>query len=367
MKTGDTVRFLNQTGGGTVVRIDGNLAYVEDSDGFEIPMPVKECVVITNSATSASKPEKTASPKTAGKTEAQAAPVPREEPEEEELPIEQTPFGDSMNVLLGFEPQDIRRLSETKIDAYLVNDSNYHLAVTFATRSDDSDKWELRFSGVVCPNIQQLLCELDRSQLNSLENISVQYIAFKETMPYQLKQPCSHTCKFDNLKFFKLHSFKPNNYFENNVIAIPITVDDKPASDNKPDNGIERLKTAYSTPVKADTKPTHPQRPKPAAKPQVKKARGKEILEVDLHIDELVDTTAGLSPADILNLQIDTFRSVMDSNLKHKGQRIVFIHGKGEGVLKNALLKELRHRYKGHDVQDASFQEYGFGATQVTI
>ncbi len=30
-------------------------------------------------------------------------------------------------------------------------------------------------------------------------------------------------------------------------------------------------------------------------------------------------------------------------------------------------MKELNHRFKGHDVQDASFQEYGYGATQVTI
>ena len=57
----------------------------------------------------------------------------------------------------------------------------------------------------------------------------------------------------------------------------------------------------------------------------------------------------------------------MDANLRRPGQRIVFIHGKGEGVLRQAIMKELTHRYKGHDVQDASFREYGFGATQVTI
>ena len=49
------------------------------------------------------------------------------------------------------------------------------------------------------------------------------------------------------------------------------------------------------------------------------------------------------------------------------GQKFVFIHGKGEGVLRRALLDELRRKWPGCDVQDASFQEYGFGATQVTI
>ena len=98
-----------------------------------------------------------------------------------------------------------------------------------------------------------------------------------------------------------------------------------------------------------------------------KKQQNPDIIEVDLHINELIDSTAGLSPADILNLQIDEFRKVMDANLKKKGQKIVFIHGKGEGVLRSAIMKELNHRYKGHTVQDASFREYGFGATQVTI
>ena len=50
-----------------------------------------------------------------------------------------------------------------------------------------------------------------------------------------------------------------------------------------------------------------------------------------------------------------------------KGKRIVFIHGKGEGVLRSAIVKELRYKYKNYPFQDASFREYGYGATQVTI
>lgn len=90
-------------------------------------------------------------------------------------------------------------------------------------------------------------------------------------------------------------------------------------------------------------------------------------LVVDLHINELVDSTRGLSSADMLNLQVDKFYKVMDENLRNHGRKIVFIHGKGDGVLRAAILKELNYRYKGHDVQDASFQEYGYGATQVKI
>ena len=49
------------------------------------------------------------------------------------------------------------------------------------------------------------------------------------------------------------------------------------------------------------------------------------------------------------------------------GQKLIFIHGKGEGVLRRALINALTYKYKGYTYQDASFQEYGYGATQVTI
>ena len=69
----------------------------------------------------------------------------------------------------------------------------------------------------------------------------------------------------------------------------------------------------------------------------------------------------------MLRYQVDRFHAVMEEFAGHKGQRIVFIHGKGEGVLRNAIVNELRYKYKKYTYQDASFQEYGYGATQVTI
>ena len=100
-----------------------------------------------------------------------------------------------------------------------------------------------------------------------------------------------------------------------------------------------------------------------------KKKRQKDdgTLVIDLHADELFETTAGMNAADILHYQLDVFKKTMDENKKKKGQKIVFIHGKGEGVLRHALVHELNYRYKSCTYQDASFQEYGYGATQVTI
>ena len=47
MKIGDKVRFLSEVGGGIVTGFQGkDFVLVEDADGFDIPMPIRECVVI---------------------------------------------------------------------------------------------------------------------------------------------------------------------------------------------------------------------------------------------------------------------------------------------------------------------------------
>ena len=46
IKVGDTIRYLNASGGGVVKRIERGVAWVEGSDGFELPTPIHECVVV---------------------------------------------------------------------------------------------------------------------------------------------------------------------------------------------------------------------------------------------------------------------------------------------------------------------------------
>ncbi len=91
------------------------------------------------------------------------------------------------------------------------------------------------------------------------------------------------------------------------------------------------------------------------------------VIEVDLHIERLMDSTAGMDNAAMLQFQLRVYRETMQAYRGAKGQRIVFIHGKGEGVLRKAIIDDLKLHYPKCDAQDASFQQYGFGATMVTI
>ncbi len=91
------------------------------------------------------------------------------------------------------------------------------------------------------------------------------------------------------------------------------------------------------------------------------------LIEIDLHIHELVDSTVGMDNYTMLQFQLDTVRKAMKAHRRRIGQKIVFIHGKGDGVLRKEVRTLLAKEYASCDVQDASFLKYGYGATQVTI
>ena len=57
----------------------------------------------------------------------------------------------------------------------------------------------------------------------------------------------------------------------------------------------------------------------------------------------------------------------METAIKNNAQKIVFIHGVGQGVLKLEISKELKSKYKKYRYQDASFREYGYGATMIYL
>ena len=62
--------------------------------------------------------------------------------------------------------------------------------------------------------------------------------------------------------------------------------------------------------------------------------RNTEEVVIDLHITELLDEPEGLSNREMLDLQMETVESEMNLAIKNHAKRIVFIHGVGQGVLK---------------------------------
>lgn len=95
------------------------------------------------------------------------------------------------------------------------------------------------------------------------------------------------------------------------------------------------------------------------------KEQSQPPMEVDLHINQLTSSSKGMSNHDMLTLQLDTARRQLEFAIRKRIQKVVFIHGVGEGILKT----ELEYLFGRYQVKyyDADYQKYGLGATEVYI
>ena len=349
MKIGDKVRFLSEVGGGIVKGFQGkDIVLVEDADGFDIPMPMRECVVID---TDDYNMKRKAAP-APSKAEGPAKPMKPEMPAVQRQP--ETRGGDMLNVMLAFVPEDVKAISSTSFEAYLVNDSNYYLYYTYL--SAEGKAWKVRSHGLVDPNTKLFLEDFAKDVLNEMERVAVQFIAFKDGKTFAMKPAVSVELRIDTVKFYKLHTFRESDFFEEPALVYDIVTNDVPVKQVYV--SAEDIQVALLQKKEVE---------KPRSQPIVKRSSSNGIIEIDLHINELLDDAHGMSNSEILNYQLDKFREVMEKYKGKREQKIVFIHGKGDGVLRKALLDELKRKYSTCRHQDASFQEYGFGATLVTI
>ena len=390
IKIGDKVRFLHETGGGRVSGFQGKqVVLVEDEDGFEIPMLISDVVAVGAEDYSTThvvdvKVHQQAKPD--GRSIKAMMKDGADEPEtgrDDEVdfskvtfraPVEERKGGNQLSVYLAFVPVDIKEVTHTRFECYLVNDSNYYVACTYLLA--EGNGWKLRWTGEVEPNTKEFIEEFGREELNEFDRVGVQMLAYKREKPFTLKPAIDVQLRIDGVKFYKLHTFQDNDFFEQKALLYTIVENDRVARPLVID--AKQLKEEmYSTAAADKTRVDHQhadgyvrryadgRRP---GNPFITKRKGDEdVVVVDLHADALLDTTAGMSKGDILNHQVDVFRRTLNEYKDKKGQRIIFIHGKGEGVLRRALINDLSYRFKSYTYQDASFQEYGYGATQVTI
>ena len=379
MKKGDKVRFLSEVGGGKVAGFQGkDIVLVEDEDGFEIPMPINEVVVVEQDDYAMSKmisAKMDAQKKAAEHADTELhndsrsiKAILNEHDADVDMNVEEYDAadreityraqaqerqgGNKLSAYLAFVPIDIKNVTNTRFETYLVNDSNYYLHYTYLTA--EGNAWTLKAEGEIEPNTKLFVEEFGRDALNEMEHVAIQMIAFKRDKSFLLKPATDVQFRLDPVKFYKLHLFEENDFFETPALMYTIVENDEVARPLVVD--AKRLKEQMykEEKVVANT-----------SKKKSKKDDG--TLVVDLHADEVLETTAGMNSADILHYQMDIFKKTMDENRKKKGQKIIFIHGKGEGVLRQTIIHELNYRYKSCTYQDASFQEYGYGATQVTI
>jgi hypothetical protein len=343
VKKGDKVKFLNDIGGGVVSKlINENTALVLNEDGFDMPVPINELIVIEEAV-----------------TKNQQAIINKEIDEEIEGIIDQFAQEDiddnpeiTIQFFLALVPTDRKKAPNCAMDMYLINDGNAH--VLFNLSHKQHNTFNLLKAGLLAASNKLLIATFEPNTLHQSPDFLLQCIFYKNNYKSEIK-PISKIINIHPQELFDIKNFVKTDFFVERAMLFPLTT---PETVNK----LNSIKEEDILTVKKEK-----EKPEPA-KPQAKPNPTPEIKTIDLHIHELVDDETGLSDKDKLDLQIIHFRRALDEAIKQKDKKIIFIHGKGQGRLKQEIRRIIdKDYYPNISYQDASFQEYGFGATMVIL
>lgn len=344
IKKGDKVRFLNAVGGGTVTSvINKTMVNVEDDNGFEMPTLISELVVIEELFSPNPKNKFSSNNSQETKTEkAIKNDMPKSEPK-------YIAGRDNPDFYMAFVPQNDANPVEGELKVYLVNNSNNFVLYNYSHYANKN--FRSVESGKMNPNSKRYMESFSRFNLNELPDFQFQLIFFKEESA-QLEKPLVKSMKLNPVKFYRQNSYVKTRYFTQNAMVISLLENETETEDVLE---INEKELAQSLTEKDNIQPV------------VKKVITPDLVEVDLHIHELLEDTRGLSNHEMLEIQMGRFRNEIETAIQNNVRRIVFIHGIGNGTLKQELRKELSTKYKKYYFQDASFKEYGYGATMVIL
>ena len=339
IKIGDKVKFLNDEGDGIVASlVDRKTALVTTKDGFDIPYLINELLIIEE--------KKENPPEIRNFSFGVKDEVKEDEYVENNEPVED----DEICMALTLKARS------SDITAYLINSSSYHIYYTISRIKEGED---MMFShGMLEPDTKVRLGKLIPDNLNELIKINAG-ILFFGTSFYSSIKPQQVFLKIDTSEIFNGKMLTENDYFEEDAAILPLYSFKK-----EPDIFFENKI------VKGDLKEILEKKMSaPAEKPKPSKSdtANKQTEEVDLHIEAITDDFKGLSNGEIVELQLARFKTALDTAIIHKSRKIVFIHGVGNGKLKLEIRRSLDRDYPRLKYQDASFQEYGYGATMVIL
>ena len=352
-KIGDRVNFLNNVGGGKITKIiDSRMVMVEVEDGFELPALISEIVLDYRSQPS--------------RQQQIVDTVQQEIKEREALQQQQeedarhgglrrfAKEAEKEGVYLAFVPHEQQWLLTGALDVMLVNHTPYEMLYTFTIKEEDKfvnvDYGQMeKYEKVVVETIS-------REDLDYWCNGIVQAIFTKETAD-EILMPLNAPFSLRTNRFFKEGSYLMSGVLGEKAVMVCLS---EMVALKSGDPDLMRI-------VKEGVGSQVPKKDLVKQEAPIDKHRtAPGEATVDLHIAELVDNIAGLSSHDMFTIQMDYFRKMLESAIAAEYNKVTFIHGVGNGVLKNAIIEELK-KYKNTENRMASIAKFGVGAIDVVI
>ena len=327
LRIGDKVRFLNEVGEGIVSRIkDKNTVFVEMQDGFEIPFLTNQLVPIHTELILDKNAEN----------------------------IELNPdahLTDAVYFIIEPDHDFPSLINDYKI--YLFNASSFNLLFSYSIK--DEEYFQTIKHGEVGSYQKVLLRQVKLQFFKEYLYHKIECLLYKNTF-FKAQTPIAEVI---HITAKTLHESKAIKHDEFKFPVYGFLLKDEFVHLNKVEQEInlidlEKLKSMKEFKSKEKT-----------SKSTKEHLRSLE-KEVDLHIEELVDSSTGLSNFEMLNIQLERFEKELDNAIEKNMRKIIFIHGVGNGRLRQEISSILKKTH-GVTFQDASYKEYGYGATQVNI
>ena len=348
-KVGDKVKFLNEKGGGIVSKIvSASLVYVATEDGFELPVQAGEIILMEGGSksekmfsedfrvdlesTKSSGPSVMPAPAGSGKINNAA---------------EETP-----GFYLAFIPTDQKWYIMGDIEVRLVNHSKHDILYNIMLEDESGDYFGFDYGSVEARSTH-VIDTFDREGLSGWTDGIIQIMIHDEEAAWLPLQSMFHV---------KASKFTSEGAYQDSGLLPGKAIIHK----------LAELRTCRRIMSKqqATAKEEEPVMVKSSEHKKEtligRHATGPHAAVVDLHIGEIVDNIAGLSSHDMFLLQINYFVKTLESAIANNFFKVTYIHGIGNGVLKNAIIKKLKE-YEGLENKSASLADFGQGAIDVLI
>ncbi len=309
-KIGDFVRFIDEKREGYITQIlDDSTFGVTDTDGFEVPVAKSNLTHVHQQQENTTK----ASPVATAK-----------------LP---EPFFDEGLFLAVYEGNT----QNAVVHLQLINRSTYQVLASLNTEKAGQTRGH--FAALLAPKSSQQVFTANLAELDLWPKFVFQALySYADIAP--AKAPLHLHKKFRSKDF----SGSKQKVAELNQYAWLFRLDE---AELKIDP--QSLKESfYSTKTE---------------KAQVQKPKD----ELDLHIEKLRDDYLLLSPKAILDQQLQAFETALAAALVHQMPEITFIHGVGNGTLKEQLYRVLSKHPAVQTFMDARKEKFGYGATKVIL
>ena len=318
MNIGDKVRMLHGHEQGIVRKFMGNnLVEIEIEDGFTIPVLKNELVVVAKEEQDHFKKEEVISRKEPAKAAKGKDLIAQE------------------GIYLVFLPINDQRLS-----LHFINNTDFEVAFSLSLEEGTSQYGLL--AGKLNPRESVKVNDWDLGNFDHWSPIYLQLI-YHRPQYFTLKAPLMKKVSFKAASFFKRKKQAPVINKEGYLFQL----DEQEVAFDK-----EKIKESF---FKQKEFPMKDETHSPVQK------------VVDLHIEEISSDPKGLSHQEILQLQMETFEKKLDQAIAFGLDEITFIHGIGNGVLRNHIHQKLSKIDNIVYFKDAMKEKFGYGATLVKI